>query len=98
MPLVAAMLQGRCNYTFGEFRHRNHHLLFTHVMGLFELLQPHIYHKDYQEAFQLCLDSFFELLKVHCAILKTYFSVYVSVGDVVNVWVQHVQHPRFKAY
>lgn len=64
LRLMAAMLQGRCEYTFSEFRHRNHHLLFTHILGLFELLQPHIFHADYDEPFKLCLQSIFDLVQV----------------------------------
>ncbi len=64
LPLLAAMLTGRCQFSFDEFRHRNHHLLFTHALGLLELLQPHVFHSQHREPFALCLQTYFEFIQV----------------------------------
>ena len=58
------MLQGRAQFTFGEMRHRNHILLYTHVLGILELLQPFIFLEEYTTAFSSALAAYFELIKV----------------------------------
>ncbi|XP_064630438.1 integrator complex subunit 1-like isoform X2 [Lineus longissimus] len=47
LPMMAALLKGRTHFTIGEFRHKNHHILFTHVLGILELLMPQVFQKEY---------------------------------------------------
>ncbi|XP_061168184.1 integrator complex subunit 1-like [Saccostrea echinata] len=64
LPLIAALLKGKTQFTFGEMRHKNYLLLFTHVLGLMETLQPHIFRKDYT-ALADVIDSYFSLIGTH---------------------------------
>lgn len=63
LPLIAALLKGKTQFTFGEMRHKNYLLLFTHVLGLMETLQPHIYRRDYSSMADI-IDSYFSLIGV----------------------------------
>lgn len=63
LPLIAALLKGKTQFTFGEMRHKNYLLLFTHVLGLMETLQPHIYRRDYSAMADI-IDSYFSLIGV----------------------------------
>lgn len=61
LPMMLALLSGRCDFTFGEFKHRNHLLLFTHVFGIAELLQPHVFvHPAFGDLVTLYLNFFRE--------------------------------------
>lgn len=64
LPLIAALLKGKTQFTFGEMRHKNYLLLFTHVLGLMETLQPHIYRRDYSSMADI-IDSYFSLIGTH---------------------------------
>ncbi|KAK7506750.1 hypothetical protein BaRGS_00002225 [Batillaria attramentaria] len=64
LPLLAAVLGGRTQLSLGEMRHRNLLLLFTHVLGLLELLQPHIFSRQHS-ALSSILESFFALFRAH---------------------------------
>ncbi|XP_064607195.1 integrator complex subunit 1-like [Liolophura sinensis] len=64
LPMLAALLKGRTQFTFGEMRHRNYLLFFTHVLGLLELLQPHIFRKEFT-ALEDLLGLFFDLIQAH---------------------------------
>jgi integrator complex subunit 1 len=62
--MIAAMLQGKAQFTYGEMKHRNHLLLYTHTLGILELLQPYIFQQQYSDAFSDILTAYFELLRV----------------------------------
>ncbi|CAH1794337.1 unnamed protein product [Owenia fusiformis] len=64
LPLMASLLKGRTYYTFGEFQARNNLLLFTHVLGIMDALQPYIF-KNHSTALAEVLDRYFELMRVH---------------------------------
>ena len=64
LPMIAAMLQGRSLFTFGEMKNRNHLLLYTHILGVLELLQPYVFHVEYHKPLEDIFDSYFTLLKV----------------------------------
>ncbi|XP_064415075.1 integrator complex subunit 1 isoform X2 [Latimeria chalumnae] len=63
LPMIAALLHGRVHLNFHEFRQQNHLLFFTHVLGILELLHPHVFQSDHQGALQDCLLSFIQLLQ-----------------------------------
>lgn len=61
LSALTSTLSGRCHLAFGEIVHQNYLLLHTCVLGLVELLQPHIFmHKD----FPALINSYFTLYKV----------------------------------
>ena len=64
LPMMAAILQGRAQYTFAELKHRNHLLLYTHVLGILELLQPALFHQRFSKPLSQLLEAFFQLVKV----------------------------------
>ena len=61
--MISALLKGRAAFSYQTLRHQNNHLLFTHLLGILELLQPYIFYKEYT-ALDDVLDSYFELVKV----------------------------------
>ncbi|KAL8588059.1 hypothetical protein ACOMHN_012097 [Nucella lapillus] len=64
LPLLAAVVGGRTQLSIGEMRHRNLLLLFVHVMGLLELLQPHVFHRQHT-SLAAVLQAFFSLFRAH---------------------------------
>ena len=59
--MMSSVLSGRSMFTYGEFLHQNYLLLHTNILGLIELLQPHIFiHKD----FPTLIESYFTVIKV----------------------------------
>lgn len=62
MSMLSSILSGRTLFAYNEFRHRNYLLLHTNVLGLVELLQPHVYvHTD----FRAIVDAFFTVIRVN---------------------------------
>ena len=62
--MLSALLQGRAQFTFTELRSRNHIVLYSHVLGLVDLLQPRIFQPHYSTAFESLLHAYFDLLNV----------------------------------
>jgi len=75
LPMLSALLQGRAQFSVMELRARNHILLYTHVLGLVDLLQPRIFHAQYSAAFDSLLHAYFDLLFV------CYFTAFNSSTD-----------------
>ncbi|ELT96897.1 hypothetical protein CAPTEDRAFT_224526 [Capitella teleta] len=65
LPMMAAQLQGRSQFAFHEMRQNNHLLLFTHVLGVMELLQPIIFQPAHHPALSEAFKAFFFLFKLH---------------------------------
>lgn len=62
--MIAALLHGRTHLNFQEFRQQSHLTFFLHVLGVLELLQPHVFQSEHQGALWDCLLSFIRLLLV----------------------------------
>ena len=69
---MAAVLGGRTQLTIGEMRHRNLLLLFTHVLGLLELVQPHVFHRQHSSLASI-LHAYFCLFRVSLVWMTTLF-------------------------
>ncbi|XP_049803946.1 integrator complex subunit 1 isoform X1 [Schistocerca nitens] len=65
LPMLAAALCGRVHLEFPVFRSRNHLNLFTQVLGLLELLQPHLFKPEHARGLEDILMSYFALFKYH---------------------------------
>ena len=68
---MVALLKGKTQFTFPEFRQRNFLSLYTYVLGILELLQPSIFHKEY-EVLNDILEEYFNMIKVsvHCNFIR----------------------------
>jgi len=64
LPMIGALLQGRAQFSFGEVKSRNYHLLYTYILGVLDLLQPHIFHAQHTTAFSLILQAYFDFVGV----------------------------------
>ena len=64
LPMISALLQSRAQFSFGEVKHRNHLLLYTHILGILEFLQPYIFYREYYKTLDIIFKSFFELIRV----------------------------------
>jgi len=64
LPMISALLQGRAQYNFGEVKSRNYLLLYTHLLGILELLQPFVFEPAHRMAFQNLMQAYFELIMV----------------------------------
>ena len=46
LPMIAAQLRGRVHLKSKEFTNQQHLLVFSHVLGLLDLLKPHIFRQE----------------------------------------------------
>ncbi|XP_014467728.1 PREDICTED: integrator complex subunit 1 isoform X2 [Dinoponera quadriceps] len=60
LPMLASSLMGRCYLDFGQFRAGHHLNLFTQVMGLLELLQPHLFMEEHETSLENTLENYFQ--------------------------------------
>jgi len=76
LPMLAASLRGRVHFESSIFRSRSHLLFFTQVLGLLELLQPHIFQTEYAQPLEDVLDSFFSMFQVNFVCLFCDFKIF----------------------
>jgi len=69
LPMLASSLMGRCYLDFGSFRSGHHLNLFNQVMGLLELLQPHLFNEQHETALENTLGNYFQCFQVLLFIL-----------------------------
>ncbi|KAL4240200.1 Integrator complex subunit 1 [Mactra antiquata] len=62
LPAIVALLKGKTQFTFAEFKQRNLFSLYTYILGILELLQPHIFDKQHS-TFNDIIEEYFCLLK-----------------------------------
>lgn len=60
LPMLASSLMGRCYLDFSQFRTGHHLNLFVQIMGLLELLQPHLFSDEHQIALEDTLENYFQ--------------------------------------
>lgn len=60
LPMLASSLTGRTYLSFSQFRSGHHLNLFNQVMGLLELLQPHLFNEDHKPALEDTLENYFQ--------------------------------------
>lgn len=65
LPMLASSLTGRTYLTFSQFRSGHHLNLFNQVMGLLELLQPHLFNEDHRPALEDTLENYFQCFQVN---------------------------------
>ena len=65
LPMLASSLTGRLYFDFGSFRSGNHLNLFIQVMGLLELLQPHLFNEEHRTALEDTLANYFQCFQVY---------------------------------
>ena len=46
LPMIAAQLRGRVHLKSKEFTNQQHLLMFSHILGLLDLLRPRIFKQD----------------------------------------------------
>ena len=46
LPMIAAQLRGRVHLKSKEFANQQHILVFSHILGVLDLLRPHIFRQD----------------------------------------------------
>lgn len=91
LPLIAAQLKGKSQFSFGEMRHKNYIHLFVHILGLLEALQPHIFRKEYK-ALEDVLECYFSLLAVSLDLCKLYLQSNLSNSKhIFFVWPKPVR-------
>lgn len=64
LPMLASSLTGRSYQSFSQFRSGNHLSLFIQVIGLLELLQPHLFNDEHQKALEDTLGNYFQCFQV----------------------------------
>ncbi|CAL4082032.1 unnamed protein product, partial [Meganyctiphanes norvegica] len=65
LHLLAATLEGSSHLQLSALRARNYLELFTMVVGVLELLQPFLFHSQYNESLIATLDSYMTLFEAH---------------------------------
>ncbi|XP_011171982.1 integrator complex subunit 1 [Solenopsis invicta] len=74
LPMLASSLMGRCYLDFSLFKTGHHWALFQQVMGLLELLQPHLFNEQHETALENTLENYFQC-----------FQNYGYMKDLVNL-------------
>lgn len=88
LPLIAALLQGKTQFSIHEMKIRNYLLLFSYVLGLLELLEPHIFRKEYT-----ALD---DILEAYFSLIKSHGNEYKNISTIIVTYIQFLQ--RFVLY
>lgn len=65
LPMLASSLMGRCHTEFSVFKNSHHLNLFVQIMGLLELLQPHLFNEEHQTALEDTLENYFQCFQVN---------------------------------
>ncbi|XP_015601368.1 integrator complex subunit 1 isoform X2 [Cephus cinctus] len=60
LPMLSSSLKGRCYVEFSQFRSGFHLHLFVQVMGLLELLQPHLFNEEHKTSLEDTLENYFQ--------------------------------------
>ncbi|XP_076239229.1 integrator complex subunit 1 isoform X3 [Calliopsis andreniformis] len=68
LPMLASSLMGRCYLDFGQFRSGHHLNLFQQILGLLELLQPHLFSEEHQVALEDTLENYFQCFQNYAPI------------------------------
>ncbi|KAK2152727.1 hypothetical protein LSH36_320g00001 [Paralvinella palmiformis] len=89
LPMISALLQSRAQFSFGEVKHRNHLLLYTHILGILEFLQPYIFYREYYKTLDIIFKSFFELIRFHGLRNRQLGSVIVKFIKLLNNFMLH---------
>lgn len=64
LPLLASSLMGWYDLEYNQFRSGHHLNLFTQVMGLLELLQPHLFNEEHRKGLENTLENYFHCFQV----------------------------------
>lgn len=91
LSVLATLLEGRAHMEFYVLRNQQHLSLFYQVMGLVEILQPHIFDASYKRSLQQVLACYFELLQNHGHLRDLYPLLCRFIG-VLQAYTQHDPH------
>lgn len=75
LSVIASLLQGRAHMDWNILRQKSWSL-FNQVLGLLELLQPHVFAEPHKDALHQALDCYFTLLRHHGHTKEIYFIMY----------------------
>lgn len=64
LPLLATALIGSYDLEYSQIRSGHHLHFFTQVMGLLELLQPHIFNEEHRKGLEDTLENYFQCFQV----------------------------------
>lgn len=64
LPMLASSLMGRSHSSFSQFKAGHHLNLFIQIMGLLELLQPHLFNDEHRPALENTLENYFQCFQV----------------------------------
>ncbi|XP_048575697.1 integrator complex subunit 1 [Nematostella vectensis] len=68
LPMIAGLLRGRVHLNSKEFNSQQHLLFFSHMLGIMDLLRPHIFTRDkyIESGLRDALDVFIDLVEAPC--------------------------------
>jgi integrator complex subunit 1 len=75
LPLLTSSLMGWCDLEFGHFKSGHHLNLYIQVMGLLELLQPHLFNEEHRAGLENTLENYFRCFRVY------YFLQYLFINE-----------------
>ncbi|XP_037093284.1 integrator complex subunit 1-like [Pollicipes pollicipes] len=87
LPIMASLMRGRTHLDGPVFRLRNHAVLFAQLLGVLELLQPHVYLSQHRTALVDILDSYCHMLQRHN--LKEVTAMIPRIAVILNNFVSH---------
>ena len=88
LPLLASSLMGWCDLEFGQFKSGHHMNLYTQVMGLLELLQPHVFNEEHRKGLEDTLANYFQCFHVSGGI-RLFSSLFLKLLKCCLSFFQH---------
>lgn len=88
LPMLASSLMGRSYLDFGQFRTGHHLNLFVQVMGLLELLQPHLFNEEHRTALEDTLENYFQCFQ-HYGPIKDLIPLLNRFVALVQAYISH---------
>uniref|UniRef100_A0A1B0DJI5 Uncharacterized protein n=1 Tax=Phlebotomus papatasi TaxID=29031 RepID=A0A1B0DJI5_PHLPP len=86
LPEIAGLLKGRAEMDSSLFRAENHMMVFNYFFGVLELMQPHIFAKEYQVDLNTILTSYLHTLKQHHAHNKEVLSLIYRFTEFIEAY------------
>ncbi|XP_055692691.1 integrator complex subunit 1 isoform X2 [Lutzomyia longipalpis] len=86
LPEIAGLLKGRAEMDSQIFRAESHMMVFNYFFGVLELMQPHIFAREYQENLNTILTSYLYALKQHHAHNKEFLSLTYRFTEFIETY------------
>nr|CAD7453362.1 unnamed protein product [Timema tahoe] len=95
LSMLAASLRGRSHLDMTVLRSRSHLALFQQVMGILELLQPHVFLPEHTTGLEDTLQCYFTLFQCHSS-MKDLIPLLNRLVALLQAFISHDAHRALK--